>query len=102
LPPGKASNTQQLGPVKKHICTTHPGDLIAHHRGSARHQLLLQVERIGRIVDQVPIPRERFGCEWLWFDWSAPQLDVLLLRPLIMQVAGTSSGTAHKAAAFLT
>src|SRR5947209_1899034 len=58
IPPGKSADIDQFGAVIQDISATHPGNFVAHNT-AALHELLLQVKRISRVIDQVPVPGDR-------------------------------------------
>src|SRR5215213_3889636 len=97
VPPTEATDGEELLPVKEDVCPTHPGDLVAHSPALA-HQLLFQVERVGRVVDTLAVPGDGLAVELFWNYRSLPQLDVLLVRPHVVEVAQAGCRAADKSA----
>src|SRR6266480_1152899 len=54
------------------------------------------MQRIGGIVDHMPMPGARVPCKWFRSDRPHPKLYTLLVKPDIVEIAKTSCGTANK------
>src|SRR5438445_39732 len=74
------------------------GDLVAQRR-SVVDGLLLEVEWVGGVVDEVTLQRHPPRCKGLGSNRSLPELDSLLCRPLVRQVAEAGRSATHEAAA---
>jgi hypothetical protein len=59
------------------------------------------MQRVGGVVDLVPVPRDVIGCEGLWPHGSLPQLDRLLVGADIAEVFEAGGWASHETAAFL-
>src|SRR5258706_4975953 len=55
------------------------------------------MQRVGGVIDFVPIPGNSIGCKWLRLHRACPEFDMLLVRAHIIEKAKTGRGTADEA-----
>src|SRR5258706_15477275 len=99
MPPGKPPNIKQFGTIIKDIGATNPGDLVAHYP-MLLYKTLLQVKRVGCIIHHVPVPGDQIRFKRFRPDGLRPELDLLLVRTEIVEVAQAGCSATHKTASF--
>src|SRR5918997_3748356 len=100
VPPTEVTDGEKLLPVKEDVCPADPGDLVADGLAIA-HQLLLEMERVGRVIDTLAVPGDGVPVEPFWSYGSLPQLDALLVRPHIVDVVQARCRTTDEPALLL-
>lgn len=70
-PPGEPAHAEQFGAIEEDIRAPYPGNLIAHHLPIV-DQLLLQVERISRVINEMTLPGDAFAVKVFWLNRPRP------------------------------